>query len=66
MPADSSTATSRPATEARGRLAAPPPAPTSRTVPPLGRKLAASRFEGVAGADPARSARVAYPSTRWN
>ena len=57
MAGDSSTATSRPANPARGRLAAPAPAPTSRTVPPSGRERAASRFEGVAGRDPARRAR---------
>ncbi len=57
MAGDSSTPTSRPAVPARGRLAAPPPAPTSRTVPPAGRNRAASRFDGVAGRDPARAAR---------
>src|SRR4029453_6614004 len=46
MAGDSSTATSRPAVPARGRLAAPPPAPTSRTVPPAGRNRPAPRPDG--------------------
>ena len=55
MAGDSSTATSRPAVPAS--RSPPPPAPTSRTVPPAGRSRAASRFDGVAGRDPARAAR---------